>query len=97
MCHHHEIALRTLQPAVVHRLRARLDDLSAAASLGYAAKLPGRFRALAVDGQFALQLHAGFQLVITPAEKPAPRNADGSLNLDEISTIVVVSIGKAHD
>lgn len=96
MCHDDEIALRTLEPAVVRRLRARLDDLSAAATLSYAAKLPGRFQALARDGHFALQLQAGVHLVIAPAERPIPRNADGSLKLDQISVITIISIGKDH-
>jgi toxin HigB-1 len=97
LCHDDTIALRTLDRAVVHRLRARLDDLNAAASLGYAARLPGRFRALAVQGHFAFQLCGGFHLVIAPADKPLPRGADGAVNLDKISSITVISIGKVHD
>ena len=96
MCHDEAIALRTLDAAVVRRLRARLDDLSAAACLGYAAKLPGRFRALAADGQYAFNLAEGFQLVLAPADEPLPRYEDGSVNLDKVSIVTVISIGRMH-
>jgi proteic killer suppression protein len=99
LCHDDEIALRTLDPAVVRRLRARLDDLNAAAFLGYARKLPGHFHPLAGnrDGQYAFSLCAGFELVIAPADRPLPRCADGTITLDKVSIITVISIGKVHD
>lgn len=96
LCHDNAIALRTLDIAVVRKLRARLDDLTAAASLSYAAKLPGRFHFL-TEAKFALHLCTGYRLVITSAEKPIPRNADGTVNLDKISSIIVILIGKVHD
>jgi proteic killer suppression protein len=99
LCHDDAIALRTLEPAVVLRLHARLDDLNAAAFLGYASKLPGRFHPLDGDrdGQFAISLCAGYELVIAPADEPLPRIADGSIDLERISIITVVSIGRVHD
>jgi proteic killer suppression protein len=96
LCHDEAIALRTLDAAVVRHLRARLDDLSAAACLGYAAMLPGRFHALATDGQFAFNLAEGFKLILVPADEPLPRNADGSVNLDKVSAVTVISIGRPH-
>jgi toxin HigB-1 len=96
LCHDEATALRTLDVAVVRRLRARLDDLSAAACLGYAAKLPGRFRALAAEGQFAFNLAEGFQLVLIPADEPLPCHEDGSVNLDKVSTIRLISIRRMH-
>lgn len=100
MCHDDEIALRTLDPAVVRRLRARLDDLSAAASLAYAAKLPGRFRRLASRNphlRFAIHLCSGFRLVIAPSVTPLPLHSNGSPDLDKVTTITVISIGKVND
>jgi len=100
LCHDDEIALRTLDPAVVRRLRARLDDLSAAASLAYAPKLPGRFHCVAnrsPHSRFAIHLCSGFQLVVVPSVTPLPLHSDGSPDLDKITTITVISIGKAHD
>ena len=96
LCHDEASALRTWDPAVVRRLRTRLDDLSAAACLGYAAKLPGRFRVLAADGQFAFNLTEGFQLVLAPADEPLPLHEDGTVNLDKVSTVRVISIGRTH-
>ena len=100
LCHDDEIALRTLDPAVMRRLRARLDDLSAAASLAYAAKLPGRFHRLTgrnPHSRFAIHLSSGFRLVIVPSVTPLPLCSDGSPDLDKITTITVISIGKVHD
>lgn len=100
LCHDDAIALRTLDSAVVRRLRARLDDLSAAASLAYVARLPGRFHPLAEgnrNAQFGIHLCSGVRLVIAPAEKPGPLRADGSMDLDGVTTITVISIGKVHD
>jgi hypothetical protein len=100
LCHEDELALRTLGPAVVRRLHTRLDDLSAAASLAYAAKLPGRFHRLTgrnPHSRFAINLYSGFRLVIVPSVTPLPLHSDGSPDLDKITTITVISIGKLHD
>ena len=100
LCHADEIALRTFDAAVLRRLRARLDDLSAAASLAYAEKLPGRFHRLAggnPHSRFAIHLCLGFRLVVVPSVTPLPLHSDGSLDLDKVTTITVISIGKVHD
>jgi hypothetical protein len=97
LCHDDAIALRTLDSVVVHRLHVRLDDLTAATSLGYAARLPGRFHSHATDGHFAFHISADFLLVISPADKPLPRGVDGTVNLDKISSITVISIEKVHE
>jgi toxin HigB-1 len=99
MCHDDTIATRTLGPLSARRLRNRLDDLSAAACLGYAAKLPGRFHLLKGDraGQFALHLHGAYRLVIAPANDPLPRRANGGLDVDKVTAITVIYIGNYHD
>lgn len=96
LCHDDELALRTLDPAAVRRLHARLDDLSAAASLAYAEKLPGRFHRLpgrSPQLRYALQLGSSFRLVIVPSVTPLPLHPDGTPDLDKITTITVTSIG----
>jgi toxin HigB-1 len=81
------------------KLRARLDDLIAAANLGYVQKLPGRFHGLSGrrTGQFALDLHGGCRLVIEPANAPLPSRPDGTLDFSRETTIEVVYVGDYHD
>jgi len=99
LCHDDKFATRRLGAPSARKLRARLDDLLAAASLYHAPKLPGRFHALAADrkGQFAFHLHEGCRLVIEPANEPLPRRDDGSLDLQRITAVRVVYIGDYHD
>lgn len=99
LCHDDKNAMRSLGAPCARKLRARLDDLSAAASLGHVVKLPGRFHALTRDrkGQFALHLQDGCRLVIEPIGNPLPCRADGSLNLEKITTVRVVYVGDYHD
>ena len=99
MCHDDKLATRTLGAASARKLRARLDDLIAAANLDYARKLPGRFHPLSGDraGQFALDLQGGCRLVVSPANVPLPSRPDGSLDLSKVTTINVVYVGDYHD
>ncbi len=99
LCHDDKLATRRHGAPSARKLRARLDDLLAAASLDYASKLPGRFHALTADrkGQFAFHLHGGCRLVIEPANEPLPRRNDGSLDLQRITAARVVDIGDYHD
>lgn len=99
LCHDDKVATRTLGADSARKLRARLDDLNAAASLIYAHKLPGRFHALTGDrkGQFAFRLHGGCRLVIEPVGNPLPQSADGSLDLEKVTAVKVVFVGDYHD
>ncbi len=99
LCHDDKLATRTFGVPSARKLRTRLDDLIAAANLEYARKLPGRFHGLTHDrtGQFALELHGGWRLVLEPANVPLPTRADGTIDLSKITTIRVVEIGDYHD
>lgn len=95
-CNSEAAALSALDPDVVRCLRARLDDLVAASCLSLAFKLPGRFRQHGADGQFAFDLADGVLLVLVPADEPLPLRKDGTVNLDQVNTVQVISIGSAH-
>ena len=99
LCHDDKLATRTLGAPCARKLRARLDDLIAAANLSYAPKLSGRFHGLSEDraGQFALDLHGGCRLVIEPGNEPLPSRPDGALDLSKVTTIKVVYVGDYHD
>jgi proteic killer suppression protein len=99
LCHDDKLATRALGHLSAQKLRHRLDDLIAAANLGYARKLPGRFHGLAGEssGQFALDMQGGHRLVVEPAHTPVPTLNDGSLDLSKVTKITVVYIGDYHD
>jgi proteic killer suppression protein len=99
LCHDDSLATRSLGALSARKLRVRLDDLTACASLAVIAKLPGRFHALTGDrkGQFALHLEGGNRLVVAPANNPLPQRPDGSLDLQKVTTIRVVFVGNYHD
>jgi proteic killer suppression protein len=99
LCHDDTLATRTLGAPSARKLRARLDDLIAAANLDYMRKLPGRFHGLSKEraGQFALNLHGGCRLVLKPANDPPPEHSDGTLDLSKVTTIKVVYVGDYHD
>jgi toxin HigB-1 len=99
LCHDDKLATRTLGAPSARKLRTRLDDLVAAANLGYAQKLPGRFHALSGDrvGRFALDLHGGCRLVVEPANEPLPSRPDGALDLSKVTAIRVVYVGDYHE
>ena len=80
-------------------IRKRLDDLSAAATLGVVAKLPGAHceelkghRA----GQLSVRVHGGFRLIFQPAASPAPAKPDGGLDWPAVKAIVILSIEDYH-
>ena len=99
LCHDDKIATRTLGAPSARKLRARLDDLIAAANLDYMRKLPGRFHGLSKEraGQFALELRGGCRLVLEAANDPLPKRSDSALDLSKVTTIRVVYVGDYHD
>lgn len=99
LCHDDKLATRTYGAPSARKLRARLDDLIAAANLSYAPKLPGRFHGLTGDraGQYSLDLHGGWRVVFEPANEPLPLRADGTLDISKVTTIKVVYVGDYHD
>jgi proteic killer suppression protein len=99
LCHDDKLATRTLGAQSARKLRARLDDLAAAACLAVAPKLPGRFHSLTGDrkGQFAFHLQDGRRLVVEPANNPMPLRTDGSVDLIAVTAVRVVFIGDYHD
>jgi proteic killer suppression protein len=99
LCHDDKLATRTRGALSAQKLRARLDDLTAAANLSYALKLPGHFHRLSKErtGQFALELHGGCRLVVVPVKRPVPKRTGGTLDLSKVTIISVVYVGDYHD
>ena len=81
------------------KVRQRMDELRAAASLADMTTLPAAgFRPLTENrrGQFAVRVSNNYRIVFVPACTPIPRKADGGYLLEEISEIEIVAVEDYH-
>lgn len=80
------------------RIKARLADLFAAASLEEMRSLPGRCHELSGDrqGQLAIELPDGKRLIFEPAADPAPPKQDAGLDWPAVTAIRVIEITDYH-
>jgi len=97
LCEVRAEAERRLGPDCARKLRTRLSDLDAAATVGDL--VAGRPHPLKGDrgGQFALALAGGSRLVFEPNQDPCPRLGDGAVDWHRVSHIRIVFIGDYHD
>jgi len=97
LCEQQRLMARQLGNNCSRKLRARLADLMAAASV--AELTAGRPHPLKGDraGQFALDLYGGKRLVFEPAHNPVPAREDGSLAWESVTKVRIVFIGDYHD
>lgn len=81
------------------KLRRRLDDLAAAASLELMHGLPGGCHELHgnLSGYLGLKLDGGRRLVIRPTTQPPPSKPDGGLDWSQVTAITVIKIEDYHD
>lgn len=97
LCERSAEAQRRIGRASAKKLGARLSDLEAAASV--AELVAGRPHPLVGDrqGQFAVDLSGGRRLVFSPDREPAPVDADGSVQWDQVTRVCIEFIGDYHD
>jgi toxin HigB-1 len=97
LCESSAVAERKLGPPSASKLRRRLADLRAAATV--AELVAGRPHPLTGDraGQFSLELAKGDRLVFSPANDPVPRTEDGAINWSQVTLIRIDYIGDYHD
>jgi len=77
----------------------RLDDLKAAASLEVMRYLPGRCHELKGDrrGVLSLDLDGPYRLLFRPANNPVPSKADGGLDWQKVTAIILVGVEDTHE
>lgn len=99
VCNNARTAQRKLGAACAKKLRRRLDDLAAAATLEVCRKLPGRCHELKGDlaGRLAMDLDGGYRLVFQPSLEPAPTKADGGLDWGQVTSITIEAVEDYHD
>jgi proteic killer suppression protein len=97
LCEMRAEAERRLGADCARKLRTRLSDLDAAATVG--ALVAGRPHPLKGDrtGQFAVDLAGGMRLVFEPNDDSCPRLDDGAVDWHRVSHIRIVFIGDYHD
>jgi proteic killer suppression protein len=97
LCEESSLQNRQLRDVGARRLRTRLAELQAAATVAHL--VSGRPHPLRGEraGQFALDLDNGRRLVFRPSEVPPPQRADGGIAWERVSAIDIVYIGDYHD
>src|SRR3954447_12426307 len=91
--------VRTHGPATARRLAVRLAELEAATVLDDLRSLPqarGHEWTGDRDEQISLDLDHPRRLIVTVANDPIPRKADGGLDWTAITSVVVEGIADTH-
>jgi plasmid maintenance system killer protein len=95
---------RLLQKAYGERrarlIRLRLDELQAANTLSEISHLPpARMHQLTGkrQGQISLDLDHPYRLLITVANNPIPKKANGNINLSKVTAVMVLEVKDTHD
>ncbi|NJK81935.1 MAG: killer suppression protein [Chloroflexaceae bacterium] len=80
-------------------IRRRLDELCAAETLDVLRALPqARCHELGGNraGQLSVDLDGPYRLIFVPGDNPMPRKADGGLDWQGVTTIIVVEVENTH-
>jgi plasmid maintenance system killer protein len=80
-------------------IRRRLDDLKAAATLLVMRGLPGRCHELtgSYKDHLSVDLDGPYRLILKPAHDPLPRKADGGLDWEQVTAIVILGVDNTHE
>ena len=81
------------------KIEARLAQIAAAATLEILCRLPqARCHQLVADRseQFSLDLEHPLRLIVEVADNPAPRHADGGIDLGRVQRLIYIEITDTH-
>lgn len=97
-CNDHKLLVKKEGAIRARKLRQRLDDLAAAATLDVMRHLPGRFHELTGDraGQFALDLDHPYRLIFVPDHNPVPRKADSGIDWTAVTAVRIIGVEDYH-
>lgn len=81
------------------KIRRRLDDLRAAATLDEMRYIGGRCHELKGDrqGQLSLDLVHPYRLVFEAANEPIPRKPDGGLDWKQVTAVRILGVEDTHE
>ena len=97
LCEEPKRAVKALGADSARKLRTRLAELDAAASV---LELPaGHPHPLKRDraGQFAVSLAGGCRLIFEPANDPVPKRADASIDWALVTKVRILEAADYHD
>ena len=99
ICNRHDLLVRKHGAERAKRIRQRLDDLDAAASLEDFCFLPGRCHELRGDleGLLSLDLDGPYRLYFRPAQDPPPAKPDGGLDWSRVTEVVIEKVYDPHE
>lgn len=95
LCSNEREAKKQLGADSARKLRARLADLLAVATVGDL--ITGRPLKGDRMGQIALDLHRGHRLVFESGNEPTPTTKDGATDWEQVTVVRIVFIGDYHD
>ncbi len=97
LCESSAVADRQLGLPSASKLRRRLADLRAVATVSEL--VAGRPHPLTGDraGQFSLELAKGDRVAFSPVNDPLPLTEDGAINWSQVTLIRIDYIGDYHD
>ncbi|MFN7708898.1 MAG: type II toxin-antitoxin system RelE/ParE family toxin [Sphingobacteriia bacterium] len=77
---------------------ARLEDLASAPNLEVMRTLPGKTHELKGDraGELGIHVSANHRITFRPSHDPLPRKADGSLDWQQVTAIVIDEINEDY-
>jgi plasmid maintenance system killer protein len=99
LCNRQELLVRKHGPERAKRIRQRLDDLDAAATLEDFRFLPGRCHALTgdLDGLLSLDLDGPYRLYFRPDHDPLPSKPDGGLDWSKVTAVTIERVFDPHE
>jgi proteic killer suppression protein len=91
--------IRKYGPQRAKLIRRRLDDLKAAPTLQVMRGLPGRCHELSGNykDHLSVDLDGPYRLIFKPAHDPLPRKADGGLDWQQVTAIVILRVDNTHE
>lgn len=100
LCQKQAVAVRKLGDPCARKLRARLQDLESARTVGELLRLHiGNPHPLKGDrsGEFAINLAGGWRLVFTAANDPRPALPGGATDWTKVTIIRIEEVVDYHD
>ncbi len=98
-CHDDKRLIRAYGAENARRIRRRLDELRAAASLEDLRTLPQcRCHELIGDrkGQFSVDVKHPYRLIFVPTNDPLPFKEDGGIDWTGVTAVLIVEITDTH-